>query len=265
MSFRTCLLIALMMATGPCLGQKIFEVRYLGNMGIALVHNDSAIIIDGLHDFYEKGYLPTDPAAVNAMMQKQTPYKTIVAIAVTHKHNDHFDSAIVSSVANVHKAAVITGGSQTGQLLGSDLQRRFIMSGDNKTIVIKPNLVIKLNKIAHTYPKRHAAVENYRVEVEWNGFRLIHLGDADVVPGATTGLASYPGVIVVPEWFISGDGLAQLEVLNPANILVTHIPPSTSRDKINEPRRWKPVLTVFTKYGDTKTVEVNQHLGKVSQ
>ncbi len=246
-----CFLWVLILLTGPVSAQNIFEVRYLGNMGIALIHNDSAIIIDGLHDFYESGYLQSDPNIIKAILQKQKPYKNIVAIAVTHKHNDHFDSKLTTAVANVHTSAVIMGGNQTKELLESTLHWRFVSPGNNTTMIIKPNLTINLKKIAHTYPSRHSGVDNYRVEVVWNGFRLIHFGDAAILPEATRGLSASPDVIVIPQWFLDNDAVPFLEQLDPANIFVTHIAPSTSHSKIKKPAKLRAV-TPFILYGDRK-------------
>ena len=108
--------------------QKDFEIRYLGNMGIAVSHNDSTKLIDALHDFYGSDYLPTDEKALHAILGKQAPYKKIIAIAATHRHSDHFDSAVVTNVANVHASALIISGGQTQSLLSSSLQKKVYKS-----------------------------------------------------------------------------------------------------------------------------------------
>ena len=148
-------------------------------MGIAVSHNDSTILIDALHDFYGSDYLPTDEKALHAILGKQAPYKKIIAIAATHRHSDHFDSAVVTNVANVHASALIISGGQTQSLLSSSLQKNFTKVSDTLTIRINDGLILYLHRIPHTYATRHAGVENYRVEITWNGFRLVHLGDAD--------------------------------------------------------------------------------------
>lgn len=228
--------------------QQQFEIRYLGNMGIALTHNDSTILVDGLHDFYEKDYLPTDATALSTMLQQKTPYKRIIAIAVTHRHSDHVDSTLITNVANVHTAAILLGGDQTRSLLSPGLLKRFPPIADSITIRLNTRLEINLRRIAHTYQARHSAIENYRIEVVWNGFRIVHLGDADLRPAALTSLKNNPDIIVIPNWFLSNEGIKLLNELKPARVLVTHISPGDNENYQNE--KLRAAITAFQKYGD---------------
>lgn len=228
--------------------QQQFEIRYLGNMGIAVSHNDSTILIDGLHDFYESDYLPTETDAIKAMVQKQSPYKNIIAIAVTHRHSDHFDSTLITNVATIHTSAVLIGGEQTRSLLSSTLQRKFTTVTNSITIRINGSLIINLWRIPHTYPARHASVENYRVEIIWNGFRVVHLGDADVKNDAIGSLKDNPDVMVVPNWFLSNEGLKLLEKIRPVKLLVTHISPADN--SIFNNKKLGSEIVSFRKYGD---------------
>ena len=241
------LLIAFVMY-GCTAAQQPFQVRYLGNMGIAIVYNDSCVIIDGLHDFYEKDYLPADPQAVDAMLKKQPPFAKIAAIAVTHRHSDHFDSSLVTQVARAHPKATLLLGSQARALLGSDMQKRAAALPDSTTIYVAPGLTIRVRRIPHTYAVRHAAVENYRFEVVWGGFRLVHLGDADTKANATHGLAAGPQVMIIPNWFLDKRGVELLQPVKPAQVIITHLAPGDDgmykNDKLQAPQ------TVFKQYGD---------------
>lgn len=246
---RSFFLLLIGISATACLNaQQPFDIRYLGNMGISITHNDSTILIDGLHDFYENDYLPTDPAAGNSMLNKQPPYKKIIAIAVTHRHSDHFDSAFLTKVANVHGNAILIGGKQTQSLLSSDLTKRFPPIADSITIRINTNLEIKLKRILHTYQERHSAIENYRIEVIWNRFRLAHLGDADQRASALASLKSKPDIIVIPNWFLSREGIKLLEELEPGRVIVTHVSPGSR--VFYPPDHVAVKITVFEKYGD---------------
>jgi L-ascorbate metabolism protein UlaG (beta-lactamase superfamily) len=227
--------------------QQQFDIYYLGNMGIAVVHNDSAIIIDGLHDFYEDYYLPTDTAAIGAMLRKQKPFSKIIAIAVTHRHSDHFDEKVVASVARIHPNAMLISGSQTKSLLNTDLQKRFTQIAETATVAINPKLSIEARKIPHTYPQRHAAVENYRIEIIWNEFRLVHLGDADTKNEAIAVLNTMPDILVVPSWFID-DGANLIKQIKPHKVLVTHIAPADRSMKKNEKLSVEQLF--FKNYGE---------------
>jgi L-ascorbate metabolism protein UlaG (beta-lactamase superfamily) len=228
--------------------QKRFEIRYLGNMGIAIVHNDSTIIIDGLHDYYEADYMPTDSSAIGEMLRKQKPFVRVIAIAVTHRHSDHFDEHVVASVAKVHQASLLIGGSQTRSLLNADMQKRFSQVIDTATFSIGSNLSIKARRIPHTYPQRHSAVENYRIEIIWNAFRLVHLGDADTRSEVLAALGKKPDILVVPSWFLEQQGILLIEQINPAKVLATHISPADKSVKAKAGLNAEQIL--FKKYGD---------------
>ena len=228
--------------------QKQFEIRYLGNMGVAILHNDSAILIDGLHDLYENDYLPTDTSAIGAMIRKQRPFSKIAVIAVTHRHSDHFDENVVASVAKVHPTALLISGSQTKALLHAEMQKRFSLVTETATFNIGTNLSIIARRIPHTYPQRHSAVENYRIEIAWNGFRLVHLGDADTKNEAVAVLASKPDVLIVPGWYFENDGIGLIEAVNPVRVIATHIAPNFNGMKKIDGLHSEQ--SFFKKYGD---------------
>ncbi len=253
MSIYKCILIILLLVGAETMAQTNFEIRYLGNMGVAIIHKDSAIIIDGLHDYYDKYYLPTDTIALGEILQKKKPFKKIVAIAFTHKHSDHFDSLLVTNVANSNTSAKLIGGNQTKSLLGISIQKRFIIAENNLSQVINSNIKIVLKKIPHINPARHATVENYRIEVVWNGFHLVHLGDADIQPVAIEGLNQAPDVVVMPDWFLNNKAIHYLNQLKPKNIILSHIDPAGK--KVNKPEKLKNVLIQFMGYGDKITIK----------
>lgn len=251
MKLKACIFFVLIVIADNVIAQTNFEVRYLGNMGVAIIHNDSAILIDGLHDYYDKYYLPTDAATLSAILEKKKPFKTIVAIAFTHKHGDHFDSALVTNVSARHSNALLLGGNQTKSLLNSNIQKRFVAATDELKQQINSDILITLKKIPHVNPARHAAVENYRIEVIWNGIRFVHFGDADIQALATRDLKQLPDVLIIPDWFLSGS--QYLNQLKAKKIIVSHIDPSAG--KIKKPEKLESVLVPFMRYGDKLIID----------
>lgn len=220
-------------------------------MGIAIVHNDSTIIIDGLHDFYESAYLPTDSAVLKKILLRQQPFGNIVLIAITHRHNDHFDSALITTVANVHVSAILMGSDQIKQRLGSSMQKR-VMPVSHSPLKPKPAITVIQEKIPHINPARHSVVDNIRFEINWDGFRIIHLGDADILPETIADVKEKPDVIIIPEWFLANEATLLLKKIRPANIIVTHISPSGSATYKTDPR-----TTIFRRYGDKIILKAN--------
>ena len=224
------------------------KFNILGTWGIAIIHNDSVILIDALHDFYGVDYLPSDPKIIKSILNKQKPFKTILAIAFTHRHNDHFDSTLVSSVKNIYSSSLLIGGSQTKNLLSTALQNQFIAAKDSLTVTIKAGIFIKLTKVPHINPSRHASVENYRTEINWNGFRLIHFGDAAIEAQSFSKIERSVNVLIVPLWFNSYESISLLENLKPESIIFSHIAPN---NKIKTSQSIKSSLNFFLNYGDT--------------
>ena len=220
-------------------------------MGVAIVHNDSTIIVDGLHDFYESDYLPTDSTVLKKVLLRQQPFRNIVGIAVTHRHNDHFDSAVITTVANVHVSAMLMGSDQIRQRLGSGIQNRVILASKSP-IRVRPNLTVILQKIPQVNPPRHSAVDNIRFEINWDGFRIIHFGDADISPESISGIKEKPDVIIIPEWFLANEATLLLKKISPANIIVTHISPLGAATYKQE-----PATTFFRRYGDKIILKTN--------
>ena len=211
-------------------------------MGVAIIHNDSAIIIDGLHDFYKPEYLPADSNALKAMLTGEMSFKTIVAIAVTHMHHDHFDSTLVTRVANRHPSAILVSSPQVKHLLGQQIQNR-VTEGLNSY-----DYEIVSKKTSHINSALHSEVENYRFEIRWKGFHIVHLGDAAVSKEAVSCLTGKIDAIITPQWFLTPGGIELLSGLNPANIIITHISPLACR--VQKQENQKPSMISFCVYGD---------------
>ncbi|HEY0731782.1 MAG TPA: hypothetical protein VGD33_05150, partial [Chitinophagaceae bacterium] len=58
----TCFIISLLSIGSAkevrCQQSKALQVEYVGNMGVAIIKGDTAILIDALHDYYKDAYLP---------------------------------------------------------------------------------------------------------------------------------------------------------------------------------------------------------------
>lgn len=239
------LYIILSVAVWPCFAQVNFEIKYLGNMGVAITCHDSTIIIDGIHDYYDKYYLPTDSALLEKMFKKEKPFSKIVAIAFSHYHNDHFDSLLLTKISGIHSTARLVGPQQVKVKAGEKLSSKFFAIGDKMVYKLGNNLIIAVNRTPHINPSRHAAVQNLRTEIEWNGKRFIHFGDADLVENAVADLRGRPDLAIVPDWFNGKLGKPLLEKLDAKNILLTHIEPGGGQINFILSN-----MKAFSKYGD---------------
>ena len=86
------------------------------------------------------------------------------------------------------------------------------------------------------------------MEITWNGFRLVHLGDADEKNEVIALLKEKPDVMVVPSWYLSNEGIELLNKVKAAKILVSHISPGNKTMKKSDMLHAEQIL--FKNYGD---------------
>ena len=226
------LLVFLLFLAGslPLWGQqsKNLQIEYVGNMGVAITKGDTAILIDALHDYYKDAYLPSSPAFLDKLFEKRSPYKTVPAILVTHKHDDHFDSALIRKALDSHPEAKLLTGKQLDAFLYNRYKGQYQLADDALAYAPAANIDIKLKKIKHTYQQRHSGVHNYRVDITWNEKRIIHIGDALDIEESLSGLNKVD-VLIIPFWhFLDKGNVRHIEKLRPAMVILTHISPEGS-------------------------------------
>jgi L-ascorbate metabolism protein UlaG (beta-lactamase superfamily) len=201
-------------------------VYYVGNMGVAIVKDDSVILIDALHDYYDVYYLPSDPAILGKLTGKDRPFLKLIVITATHMHNDHFDDALISQMSQtLNQSKVIMGRQPSEKLTG--VRQGVLNSIDQVgTVKLSDKLSISLRNVGHS-GSRHQSIENYRIEVKWGAYRFVHFGDA--IPDAKSFDGLLPGadVAVVPYWFCFDEkDIRLLEAQKFKKIIAAHIDPA---------------------------------------
>ena len=228
----TCIIISILLfgSVQEVRGQQsnALQVEYVGNMGVAITKGDTAILIDALHDYYKDAYLPSSPSFLDMLFAKRSPYKTVPAILVTHKHDDHFDSALVRKALDSHPEAKLLTGKQLDAFLYNRYKAQYRLTDDALFNAPAANIQINLKKIKHTYQQRHSGVHNYRAEIIWNNKKIIHIGDALDIEESLNGLNKVD-VLIIPFWhFLDKGNVSQIEKLRPAMVILTHISPEGS-------------------------------------
>jgi len=199
-------------------------IYYVGNMGVAIVQNDSVILIDALHDYYDAPYLPSDKTILNKLQNSEKPFPHLVAIAATHMHHDHFDDTLISQFSNSKIASkVILGKQPASKLTGTNRQKLHVIDQQG-TVKLSDKLSISLKNVGHS-GNRNQAIENYRIEVKWGSYRFVHFGDAPDAR-AFEGLSPGADVAIVPYWFCFDEKDLQVMEKNKVKAVVaTHIDP----------------------------------------
>lgn len=203
-------------------------VYYVGNMGVAIVKNDSVILIDALHDYFDVYYRPSDPAILKKLTDREKPFLKLIAITATHLHNDHFDDALISRMSeNTNETKVIMGKQPAEKLTGVD--RKILVSVNQVgTVKLSDQLSISLKNVGHS-GSRNQSIENYRIEITWGAYRFVHFGDATPDEKSFDGLVPGADVAIVPYWFcFDARDIQVLETKIFKKIIATHIDPAGS-------------------------------------
>ena len=207
---------------------KAVSITYTGNMGVLISDEKTAVWIDGLHEYYGPEYLNPPDSLIEKAYTKRPPFNNLQWLLFTHYHRDHFSKKLVNHFLQKKSRYKVIGAPQVvDSLLASDA----VNAWDKNTEVFYDNLSslrIKAFNIPHTWPQRHAKVQNIAYLVELNGFRILHTGDADTDMDAFThaGIGLIDAAIV-PEWFINNkSGKQIIENLGAKKVIVAHIPPN---------------------------------------
>jgi L-ascorbate metabolism protein UlaG (beta-lactamase superfamily) len=226
--------------------QNAFDIHYLGNMGVAIIKNDSVILIDALHDYYDTYYLPTDTTILSKIRNHVKPYQTLVAILATHNHNDHFDEVMITDMGKRLPDTKVVMGKQPAQSLQALPDRQLKTIDQSGSLVLNNSIRVSMKNIGHS-GERHKAIENYRIEITWGKLRFVHLGDAAASSIMFDDLKSGADVAIVPNWLCYDEqDIAVLEKQNFKKIIATHIEPSGLRNPLGKS---EIEIIPFVKYG----------------
>ena len=201
-------------------------VYYVGNMGVAIVKNDSVILIDALHDYYDVYYSPTDPEVLKKLNIREKPFRKLVAITATHMHNDHFDETLITQLSQNLSPVKVVMGKQPAEQLPKVAKGSLQVVDQKGTVKLSDQLSISFLNVGHTGGNRNGYIENYRIEIKWGQYRFVHFGDA--APSAKTFEGLQPGadVAIIPYWFcLDENDIRLLESQKFKSVIATHIDP----------------------------------------
>lgn len=203
-------------------------VYYVGNMGVAIVKNDSVILIDALHDYYDVYYQPSDPAILKKLNDREVPFKKLIAIMATHLHNDHFDDTLISKMSQKLKDAKVIMGQQPAEKLSGVSSDVLVSVNQSGTVKLANDLSITLLNIGHS-GTRARTIENYRIEIVWGAYRFVHFGDAAPNTISFDGLLPGADVAIVPYWFcFDANDIDWFEKKRFKTVIATHIDPASA-------------------------------------
>jgi L-ascorbate metabolism protein UlaG (beta-lactamase superfamily) len=234
MAWLTCLILLLVVSCpspdpgrGTIQNNKAVGITYTGNMGVLISTDKTAVCIDGLHEYYGPPYLNPPDSILEKAFAKKSIFSRLQWLLFTHYHRDHFSGKLVKRFLQLSVDHKVIGAPQ---VIDSFSAAQTIIAWNKNGEILNDTLSflrVKAFNIPHTWPQRHAKVQNIAFLVELNGTCILHVGDADTDVDAFN--RSKPGkvdIVIVPAWFTDNEkGKKIIENLNAKKIIVTHIAP----------------------------------------
>jgi L-ascorbate metabolism protein UlaG (beta-lactamase superfamily) len=234
-----CLPLLAAVSGATARAQDKLTLTYLANEGVVLSAGGRQVIIDGLFRFYGRDFAVAPDSVRAALEAARPPYDGIDLLLVTHRHGDHFHPVSVAShLAANSNAHLLTSGQVIDSLRGSlrephrvvgRIHRQRVAAHTKHRDTINGITVESLGLIHNP----HQGIEHLGYVVELGGYRVLHIGDADLEPNRYQALElGRIDVALVHSWMVttaSGKRVLE-EIIRPKHVVVFHLS-ETDRDR----------------------------------
>ncbi|WP_160114608.1 MBL fold metallo-hydrolase [Aquimarina sp. AU474] len=232
------------------ISQESISITYTGNMGVHIIHEQSSVLIDGLHTKYGDDYLFPSKDLVHKINYELKPD----AILFTHHHGDHFSSQLSKNYLELNRKAVLFGAHQITKNFTDHRERIFtITTKDYIKQTTKINdFSVSGVKINHA-GKRHVSVENVGYIVNFNGKKVLHVGDTNWLEEINLFnqlrlVDESIDIAIIPYWMLLHKNTVELlkKNINPKHVVATHISPKIPPNELVELKRKYPKIYFLT-------------------
>jgi L-ascorbate metabolism protein UlaG (beta-lactamase superfamily) len=168
-------------------GSDLISITYIANCGYLIEIDSHKIIIDGLFRRGHNRYSTPDADTQKLLVSNQYPFDDIELILISHTHEDHFDSEMVTDCMLNNPSAGLLCPQQVidrvrdNKTLYDKIKTR-IMDCTPDTFVSQlvrvGDIEIYACRLAHG-GERHKGVQNIAYLISINGKTVFHSADAD--------------------------------------------------------------------------------------
>ena len=242
------------------------KIAYVGNMGVCIESGNKTVIIDGLHQFYNKEYVYPTKNMVNELINgKFKKFSAIEFSLFTHFHGDHFSGEYSKKFLENNSEGTIVGSYQIKESINKLLSEVDSISHMINVVSYnkKPHVIekygIKITAIQcdHSSPEYHGETENIAYVVTIDDYNILHVGDTDwdltLEPFKTLDLKSRKlDIAVLPYWLLLEKGAVTKvnTLISPKHIIATHIPPNFSKRYQKQLHNKFSNITLLTSLGE---------------
>ena len=253
------------------LDSKALKLAYTGNMGVCIELGNKTVIIDGLHQYYNKAYVYPPEDMVNQLITGHfKDFSPIEFCLYTHLHGDHFSGKYAKRFLEHNSSGVVIGSSQlkkdvvkTNSSTDSLVNRFYAVPYDKQPHTFeKSGIKITAIRCDHTNPQRHNQTENIAYVVNLDNYSILHVGDTDWrltrEPFKTLDIKNKNiDLAVLPYWLLLDDNDISMvnELIAPKHIIATHIPPDFSKTDQKKLRERFTNITLLMELGEVHYFE----------
>lgn len=239
-------------------------LKYIGNLGVLISHQDKEVIIDGLLGNVS-GWIQPNAAELNKIINAQAPYDDIEVAGYTHGHGDHVSFSAVNNFLGNQPNTVFIGASQEG--VGNISPQSRVQRADMARFT---NEQYNINGVPITvYHTRHfnqfgndfSGVTNLSYLVELGGKKILHVGDFDYAQDNITALGLQAGevdAIIMPAFntLISTQNFNLIEnMLAPTHIVAAHFQSGSVGPERTQVLNLVPNAVIFDNAGEEFVIE----------
>jgi len=210
MKKSTLAILLSFLSIGTILSQEKNQITYTGNEGVFIEYNAKHVLIDALHDPHSNVYDYTRKPYRLLMTDGKAPFEQIDLFLVTHVHGDHFDIDLTIDFFEKHKEAILVAPQQVIDTMGTlttHLAAQFypLKGTDNGVMYAMDGINIQTFPLKHINPKKNGWIENMAYILDFEGLKIMHMGDAAFLPENLSQIKKAIGkgvdYAILPYWF----------------------------------------------------------------
>ncbi len=254
---------------GTIHSQENNQISYIANQGIFIEYNGKKVLIDALHDEYLSHYQETRVPYRLIMNSASAPFERVDLFLVTSALGDHFDKDLTIKFFEKHKESIFIAPEQVLDTMGSlaHLEAQFypLKETDNGLVYAMDGINIQTFPLVHAYDEKGAWVDNMAYLLDFEGLKILHVGDANFLPENLNRIQKEIGdgvdYAILPDWFFENkEDIAKVKKqIKAKKIIVAHVLKMKtaiySNSLKNRVKDFDLDLRVFLRIGEFETIK----------
>jgi L-ascorbate metabolism protein UlaG (beta-lactamase superfamily) len=250
-------------SAAPAAAVTRLEITNLANAGFLLHAGQYSVLIDAFvkEPYKEYEALPTD--AFKTMAAGEAPFDGYVLALVSHPHPDHFqplaakrfllgnpNSALISSPQVIEALRPGEKGEKESFRRVRNQLREFPLKKGESKVLKHQEMSVEMMLLAHGGEQNRGIVQNYAHLVTMAGFKVLHIGDADMDPALFEPYRfadKQIDVALIPYWFFTNEVGVRIvdDLIHARAVIACHIPALEKELFIERMKIENPHVTIF--------------------